>query len=339
MRPEVPGHVIAPLVAERLGLMTLGTFHQRRGDQSLLTGDGALFYRLPEPQGADVPYEEGVRPPPAIWGRVFGADSDLGANATLNIAGFELAPAFDGHYWGLQAGSDILGFEHNNGHIDRFGLFYTHGESSGDISANILGGVNLQAGSLDLTEDSIAAYWTHTSPDGWYVDVVAKYGWLNGTATSRRGIDGDLDGTSFAASAETGVPFAIGDGWTIEPQAQLIWQNIDFDDSSDRFSSIIHERHEALTGRLGARLERSTERILAHLGVNLWHGFSAEPTVFFNTTPLVLETGGTWLEVNGGAIFKVNESLSAFGDVSYSFDVDGTDHDAIGGQIGLKLRW
>lgn len=339
MRPEVPGHVIAPLVAERLGLMTLGTFHQRRGDQSLLTGDGALFYRLPEPQGADVPYEEGVRPPPAIWGRVFGADSDLGANATLNIAGFELAPAFDGHYWGLQAGSDILGFEHNNGHIDRFGLFYTHGESSGDISANILGGVNLQAGSLDLTEDSIAAYWTHTSPDGWYVDVVAKYGWLNGTATSRRGIDGDVDGTSFAASAETGVPFAIGDGWTIEPQAQLIWQNIDFDDSSDRFSSIIHERHEALTGRLGARLERSTERILAHLGVNLWHGFSAEPTVFFNTTPLVLETGGTWLEVNGGAIFKVNESLSAFGDVSYSFDVDGTDHDAIGGQIGLKLRW
>lgn len=329
---------MAPLVAQRLGVMTMGTFHQRRGDQSLLTGDGALFYALPEPQGADVPYD-GPRPPPSIWGRVFGAESDLGANAALNVAGFELAPAFDGHYWGLQAGTDLFGFEHDNGHIDRFGLFYTHAQSSGDISGNILGGLNLQAGSLDLTEDSIAAYWTHTSPGGWYVDVVAKYGWLDGSATSHRGIRGDVEGTSFAASAETGMPFVISEGWAIEPQAQLMWQNIDFDDGGDRFSQITHDRFDSFTGRVGARLEYDRGRLLSHLGVNLWHGFSAEPAVFFNTTPLVLETGGTWLEVNGGATFKVNDHLSAFGSVSYSFDVDGADHNAIGGEIGLKMRW
>ncbi len=43
--------------------------------------------------------------------------------------------------------------------------------------------------------------------------------------------------------------------------------------------------------------------------------------------------------VNGGATFKVNDHLSAFGSVSYSFDVDGADHNAIGGEIGLKMRW
>ena len=37
----------------------------------------------------------------------------LGANVT--VAGFDIAPAFDGRYWGLQIGSDVVGIEHGNG--------------------------------------------------------------------------------------------------------------------------------------------------------------------------------------------------------------------------------
>lgn len=330
---------MASLVAEQMGRMTMGTFHQRRGDQSLLVGDGALVYRVPEPQGADVPSDE-ARPPPAIWGRVFGAESDLSSGANVSVAGFNIAPSFDGNYWGLQAGSDLVGIEHGNGHVDRFGLFYTHAEASGDISGNVLGLVELDAGTLDLDEDSIAGYWTHLSPDGWYVDVVAKYAWLNGSSQSNRGIGADLDGNSIAASIETGVPFVIADGWTIEPQAQLIWQRIDFDDSSDAFSQISHEAFDSTTGRLGARLERSVGALLAHLGVNLWHGFSESPSaVTFNTVPILVESEGTWLDFNGGAAFAITENLTAFGDVTYSFDVESSDHNLFGGQIGFKVRW
>jgi len=331
--------VITPLVAQQLGLMTMGTFHERRGDQSVLTGDGALLYSAAEPQGADVPLGTEARPPAAVWGRVFGAASDLAADATLTVADFEVGPAFDGHFWGVQVGSDLIGIEYGNGHIDRLGLFYTHAEASGDVSGNILGGLDLQAGNVDLSEDSIAAYWTHIAPGGWYLDVVAKYGWLNGTAESDRGIGGDIEGSSFAASAEVGLPFVIADGWTIEPQAQLIWQSIDFDDGGDPFSQISYETFDTWTGRVGARLERNVGSFLAHVGVNLWHGFSEEPTVTFNDFPLVMETGGTWLEVNGGAAFQVNDKLSAFGNVSYSFDVDGAERDTFGGELGLKLRW
>ncbi|WP_284241069.1 autotransporter domain-containing protein [Neomesorhizobium albiziae] len=330
---------MAPFVAERMGLMTMGTFHQRRADQSLLIGDGALVYRVPEPQGADVP-SEGVRPPPAIWGRVFGAESDLSSGANVSVASFEIAPAFDGHYWGLQAGSDLIGFEHENGHVDRLGLFYTHAEASGDISGNVLGLSHVQAGSLDLDEDSIAGYWTHLSPNGWYVDAVAKYGWLNGSSDSDRGIGADLNGNSVAASIEAGVPFAIADGWTIEPQAQLIWQRIDFDETNDPFSEISHEAFDSVTGRLGACLEYRRGELLAHLGANLWHGFDEGPSaVTFNTTPILITSKGTWLDVNGGAAYAISENLSAFGDVAYSFDVEGSDHNLFGGQIGLKLRW
>jgi outer membrane autotransporter protein len=322
-----------------MGLMTMGTFHQRRGDQSLLTGDGALLYGAPEPQGADAPLEDRRRPP-AVWGRVFGAESDLSSGANVSVASFDIAPAFDGNYWGLQAGSDLVAIEHGNGHVDRFGLFYTHAEASGDISGNVLGGLHLDAGSLDLSEDSIAGYWTHLSPDGWYVDVVAKYGWLSGSSESDRGIGADLDGNSIAASVEAGVPFAIAESWTIEPQAQLIWQSVDFEGTSDPFSEVSHDSFDSWTGRLGARLERSTGTLLTHLGVNLWHGSSMDPSaVTFNTTPILVENEGTWLEVNGGVAFSINENLSAFGDVSYSFDVESSDHNLFGGQIGLKLRW
>jgi outer membrane autotransporter protein len=45
------------------------------------------------------------------------------------------------------------------------------------------------------------------------------------------------------------------------------------------------------------------------------------------------------LEFNAGAAYSISENVVAFGDVSYSFDVGDSDHDSIGGQIGLKIRW
>ena len=91
-----------------MGIMTMGNFHQRRGDQSLLSGLGAPVYRGPGAQG-DGPGDEGYGP--GIWGRVFGFSGDLGANARLDIAGYGIGPQFDGNYWGLQLGSDIAEIE------------------------------------------------------------------------------------------------------------------------------------------------------------------------------------------------------------------------------------
>ena len=100
------------------------------------------------------------------------------------------------------------------------------------------------------------------------------------------------------------------------------------------------KRSNSTTGRLGARLERSVGALLAHLGVNLWHGFSESPSaVTFNTVPILVESEGTWLDFNGGAAFAITENLTAFGDVTYSFDVESSDHNLFGGQIGFKVRW
>lgn len=324
----MPGQIVAPLAAQRLGLMTMGTFHQRRGDQSFLSGLGGLVYT-----------DSANHTQPGVWGRVFGAHSELGAEGKLGNAGYKIGPEFDGNYWGLQLGTDLLGVEHDNGVVDRFGLFYTHAEASGDISGNILGGISLAAGKLNLNEDSIGAYWTRIAPSGWYLDVVAKYGWLNGSSESRRGIGSDVDGSSFAASVETGRPFELSEGWALEPQAQLIWQHINIDDANDQFSDVTHDSFDAVTGRIGARFEYTEGFGKAHVGLNLWHGFSADSVVKFNDTPFVSEIGGTWLDINVGGSYAFNENVSAFGDVSYSFDVDGNKAETFAGEVGLRIKW
>ena len=145
-------------------------------------------------------------PPPAAWGRLFGGSREQQWSPTINGLDFQIGPEIDGHIWGLQAGLDLFGFEHEDGGEDRVGLFYTHTEASGDITGYTLARPNNPSGELDLNGDSIAAYWTHIGASGWYVDAVAMITWLDGDATSNRGIGAELDGNVFAASLEGGYP-------------------------------------------------------------------------------------------------------------------------------------
>ncbi len=94
-REEVPVYSAVPPVAHHLALSTLGTFHERRGEQDLLKSGGYL---------------------PASWARVFGQDVDMRWKGTV-------APGLDGQLYGIQAGQDLYGRETESGHSDRFGLF------------------------------------------------------------------------------------------------------------------------------------------------------------------------------------------------------------------------
>ena len=77
IRPEIPGYLIVPGMARQMGIATLGTFHQRRGDQSLLTGNGTTTaaFAMAGPQG-DQTLSGRSGPPPAAWGRVFGGSRE-----------------------------------------------------------------------------------------------------------------------------------------------------------------------------------------------------------------------------------------------------------------------
>ncbi|MET8524061.1 autotransporter outer membrane beta-barrel domain-containing protein, partial [Nocardioides sp. NPDC004968] len=313
-RPEAALYTLLPGVARQLGLATLGTFHERQGDQAMLLGSGAL---------------------PGAWGRVFGRHAEESRSGPLS-------PEMKGNIGGFQAGQDLFGWD-NNGHRDRLGLFI--GFASADVDARGFAIAQQRAlvGKLKMDATSLGAYWTHIGPSGWYVDAVLLTSWFDGDPRSTRGIGMSADGTGLTGSLEAGYPIQIGAGLSLEPQAQLIWQSVSFGTERDRFSAVRFSPDDALTGRIGARLTgdwvMGGMTLKPYLLANVWRTFSGSDTTTFNVTPITTGFGSTSLELGGGVAAQVTPNVGVFAAASYTSNLGGDDRRGIKGNLGLRVTW
>ncbi len=314
-RVEVPTYAVLPPAGYYLMSANLGTFHERRGEQALLGGVGMV---------------------PGSWGRVFGQDAEVKWGGTV-------APTFDGRLFGFQVGTDLIGWEGPAGHENRAGLFIGHTRMDGDIRGQALGWNNLSVGDLDLNATSLGAYWTHIGPGGWYLDGVVMGTWLDGKATSNRDVGIDVDGTGVTLSLEGGYPIQLSSEWTLEPQAQLIWQHLSLDGQRDRFSTVSFDNDDSVSGRLGLRLQGAMPLGAAvlqpYLKASLWHDFDATDRVNFGGDPINVERGGTSLEVGGGVVAKLSETLSVFATADYTTNLGGEKRRVWEGNLGLSVKW
>ncbi|RWN35134.1 MAG: autotransporter outer membrane beta-barrel domain-containing protein [Mesorhizobium sp.] len=313
-RIEVPVYSALPPVAEHLAMTTLGTFHERRGEQSLLSNTELS----------------------PVWGRIFGQDSKMAYSGTVS-------PSFDGTLFGLQAGFDLFGRETASGQTDRAGLFVAYASMNGDVRGQALGWDNLSVGSMDINGTSVGGYWTRIGQGGWYLDGVLMATFFGGDATSSRGIGIDVGGTGVTASLEGGYPIALGQGWTLEPQAQLVWQQLSIDDASDRFASVSFDTDGNVTGRLGARLQGETTingmALQPYLKANIWHDFGGTSHVNFDTTDISTEGRSTSFEFGGGVIAKVTDKVSIFATGDYTTNLGGDERRILEGNLGFSVKW
>jgi len=304
-----------------MDLATLGTFHERHGDQELLLGTGML---------------------PQSWGRVFGQSYGIAPDATIEGLNFDLAPEFDGNIWGIQIGTDLY-VSGNDGTEDRWGVFYSHSNANGDVDGNALARFHVDTGSMDVEGNSLGAYWTRLGETGWYLDAVGMYTWIGGDISSDRGIGTDIGGHAWTASIEGSYRFDLGDGWRVEPQVQLVWQRIDLGAADDRISQGQYDPFNTFAGRLGVRLEgeidRETATFMPHVDVDVWHDFDGTETVTFASRDVSTEIADTLLEIGGGVDMQVTEKVSAYSKVGYSFSLDGDLDDALTGNLGLRVTW
>uniref|UniRef100_UPI0033422228 autotransporter outer membrane beta-barrel domain-containing protein n=1 Tax=Castellaniella defragrans TaxID=75697 RepID=UPI0033422228 len=132
--------------------------------------------------------------------------------------------------------------------------------------------------------------------------------------------------SSFSASLEAGYPFALGGGFALEPQAQLIYQRLRFDGQTDVDGFAVDLGHlDQVTGRLGARLSRGfTTRngglLAAYAKVGVVHGLSSGGTVFLGDD-FGLGRYGTALEGRVGLDAKASNRLSFHADVGFMHEV------------------
>jgi len=315
-RPEVPTWSAMPPVAAQLTLMALGTFHDRQGDQRLLTETGAFG---------------------AGWGRVYGKDLDQTWAGTVT-------PRFDGSIKGFQVGNDLYSATTSSGQTQRIGFFVGHTELNGNVEGFNLGFEGRRAGKVDLDGDSYGLYWTLIDPSGGYVDAVVMGTRLNGDSRSERGLKIDNRGHALTLSAEAGYPFAVADDWVLEPQVQIIHQKVSLDTQDDGVSRVEFDSDGAWTGRLGTRLKGryqvSGMPVEPYLRANLWHTFSGTDTVTFDNTDRVdTQQRASTADLGIGIILSLAPAVSLYAGADYSQNLDSNQQRSVAGNLGVRISW
>jgi outer membrane autotransporter protein len=327
---------VVPSVARSLGLLTLGTFNERQGDQLLVRGDCSR-----ETQNRlwtkEVTRDENCTTRIGAWGRVFGQN-------TREHFAQGARPDFDGSFAGFQVGADLWRLESSNGHRDNIGFYVAQARASGSVHGSVDGFEGALAGHVDLDASSYGGYWTHLGPSNWYIDTVVQGTHFFGTPQSIRGVSTTVNGDAFTGSIEAGYPIQLAPWLSFEPQIQGIWQRVWLYDTLVPVSTITFDRADVFTGRAGALLRGtfgSTGGVWQpYLKGNVWWGSNGFDTVTFNGFGVPTgRNGGTTLEGGGGVTGKLTRNLSVYGDASYLTSVSGESHIALKGNVGLRVTW
>ncbi|CAE6724763.1 autotransporter domain-containing protein [Paraburkholderia haematera] len=315
-RVEVPVYAAAPGVARELGLMQIDTFHDRQGDQALLSESGTL---------------------PAAWGRVWGGHSVLSHNGGVS-------PQFDGSVYGIQAGQDLYADRSASGQRNHYGVFAGFARATGDVDGFALGMPNLAVGHLAINAYSLGGYWTHIGPGGWYTDAVLMGSSLTVDPVSRDGIATTTHGNAVTGSLEGGLPIPLGAGLTLEPQAQLIWQHLALSDFNDGVSSVGFNSGNTFTGRIGARLQGQFDAFATawrpYLRVSFLREFGSDDKVTFGGgTVIPGSVGQTAAQLGAGVVGKFSTSGSVFATLGWVTNLGGAHQRTVTGDAGVRWVW
>ncbi|RKE38732.1 autotransporter-associated beta strand protein [Paraburkholderia sp. BL23I1N1] len=315
-RVEVPVYAAAPGVARELGLMQIDTFHDRQGDQALLSESGKL---------------------PAAWGRVWGGHSVLSQDGAAS-------PQFDGSVYGIQAGQDLYADRSASGQRNHYGLFVGFARATGDVDGFALGMPNLAVGHLAINAYSLGGYWTHIGPGGWYTDAVLMGSSLTVDPVSRDGLNTTTHGNAVTGSVEGGLPIPLGAGLTLEPQAQLVWQHLALSDFNDGVSSVSFNSGNTFVGRIGARLQGQLDAFAIawrpYVRVSFLREFGSDDKVTFDGgTVLPGSVGQSAAQLGAGVVGKFSTSGSVFATLGWVTNLGGAHQRTVTGDAGVRWVW
>ena len=318
-RLETPAYAVVPSLLQTVSQASLGTFHERQGEQRLLAGEGGLR---------------------AAWARLIGSSEEQHWQG-------DALTGFDGDLQGVQAGLDVYADTTAAGWRNQVGVFAGRTRATGRITGLALGWENVDVGQLRLDDTHAGLSWTGVGSAGGYIDVVLMQSRYRGRAWSTRGLGIEVRGDGTTASVEVGKPMLrFGQSsWWLEPQLQVIWQRQSLDETADAIAAIRFDADNAWTGRAGVRI--AGDYGLADTGwqpyikLNYWKTFDGENRTDFDSNRIVsLQQTRGW-EVGVGVTGRLNRNVSAFGVVDYTADLENRDRDRRSTQatVGLRLDW
>ncbi|WP_349985506.1 autotransporter outer membrane beta-barrel domain-containing protein [Stenotrophomonas sp. WHRI 8082] len=317
-RLETPAYAVVPSLLRTVSQASLGTFHERQGEQRLLVGQGAA-------RGA--------------WGRLIGSSEEQHWNG-------DALTGFDGDLQGLQAGIDLYA-SGDETFRSQWGVFVGRTRATGRITGLALGWENVQVGQTRLDDKHVGLSWTGVGSAGGYLDAVVMQSRYRGEAWSTRGLGIDVRGDGTSASLEAGKPLLrFGQSaWWLEPQLQVIWQRQSLDDAADAVAAIGFGADTAWTGRIGLRI--AGDYGLADNGwqpyfkLNYWKTLDGDDRVDFGSNRIVAGQETSAWEVGVGVVGRFNRNVSAYAVADYTRDLEDRNRErkSVEGNIGLRFDW
>jgi outer membrane autotransporter protein len=334
-RDPVPTLVVVQSQAARVGLGTLGTYHDRVGWH-------------------DVDRKaQGGNERRAAWGRWFGHSNSFSRRgdtmAEQDSQFRKHGPAYDNEMMGLQVGHDLFAHSSHSGATQVVGLHVGFAEAHSRIGA-VYGG---DSGTSRLDSVAGGLYWTWRASRGAYLDALLQVADYDSEAT----LQGEAqriksDGRGYSASLEGGAPLRLRNGWMLEPQAQLVYQKIHFDDTQEQFAQVSHIGVRALNGRLGTRVTRNWvspagQARSAWFRMQAWHDFDRHSTSRVSSigtgeadaVDVHADLGGTRGQLQLAVSGELVKDFSAFVSGDYDFALDGRRGNGYSWRFGIRRMW
>lgn len=273
----------------------------------------------------------------SAWVRAIYSDLDLTQNTGLTWSG-------QGRTSGLQAGVDLW-----SAASWRVGAFVGALDGSMDVSGYASRAFGM-LGTNDLRSSYLGAYATWIDTSGWYADAVLQAGWHRYSIRPASSPSASGDASSASASIELGRSFPIGASLSIEPQAQLLYQGMRFDDVQLAAARVRIDADGAWVGRLGVRVKgdfaTTLGRLQPYARINLYHSTSGADTLRLSGPAVGLDAssahGYTSTEVAGGLTLGLAPGVAVYGEVGRLFGGNGGDaqvKSSVQGSLGIRLGW
>ncbi len=229
------------------------------------------------------------------WARVYGGESQWSSNSEIEM-----------DHTTIQVGGD---YRINNHWIVGGAFSYTDSDA------------DLVKGQAEGDSYSLAAYATYMADGGSYLDLIARYGYLDNELTSGN-MDVDTESNAFSLSVETGHMFRIMEQAYIEPQIEVTYGFISGDDTTaSNGVKLDQDDFQSLITRVGVRtgfdFPEKAGTFYAMLSYSYDFLGDADGTASQGDyrEPLNQDLGGGWVTYGVGAQFKLGDSAFAYGEL------------------------
>lgn len=327
--PAIATYGVVQPMARELGMLTLGTRDQR-------SGDGAMLINGDQPRQT------------SFWTRLIATNIDHSWQAYA-------APSAKGSVDGLQLGADLWQQSAITGHHDRLGFYVGQSRAAVSVSGLVTNDAGTQyvrtdTGKVKLNATALGLYWTHSTDDQAWLDATAQITRYRGSAESASGRL-DAEGYGVITSLEAGYPFALSslsEGFTLEPQAQLIWQQTRFKQAQDHQSSVAFGNVSGLTGRVGLRAKWHVETgsgsfVEPFVSLNYWQDWEGKATTVYDDLDRApLASSGGRVSADAGVTTGLTQALKLYGNLGYQTSTSTSglqDRDSYQAAVGLRYSF